>query len=84
MTYRVVEQRWDSKKDNNRHERGWVCRYCKKKTTTVYIATSHDHTDERVNVCTCGVGRKFQEVWPTLTRGIYPTYPMEYYKEFFA
>lgn len=84
VIYHVVGQKWNDNKDNKGHRIGWVCKYCGSKTITIYIATSHDHTDERVNICTCGKGERFQDVWPRITRGIYPTYNMNHYIEYFS
>lgn len=84
MVYRVVNTVWDKTLNKKGYERGWVCEYCKEVTATIYIPTSHDHTDESVEMCTCGQGKSFQEVWPTVTKNICPNYPMEWYRRYFA
>jgi hypothetical protein len=84
MTYKVVKQKWSTDKKDTGYEQGWVCEHCGASTTTVYIPTSHDHTDESVNMCTCGQGQRFQDVWPTLTKNIYPNHPMEWYRRYFS
>lgn len=75
--YRVVRTKWD------KVQRANVCENCNNKPRTVYIATSHDHTDEFVTLCVCGFGKSFQEIWPIITKGIFPTHSMEDYKEYF-
>lgn len=31
----------------------WVCQYCKAPVETKFIATGHDHTDYRYDICDC-------------------------------
>lgn len=47
--YFSTEQEWVKTETYGK----WVCKYCKHKTQTKYIATGHDHTDYDYKLCDC-------------------------------
>ncbi len=71
--YKVVNLKWNEQRKAN------VCCHCESHTKTVFIATSHDHTDETFDLCCCGNGVDFKTAFNQV---INATYSIEEYKEY--
>lgn len=69
--FRVVEVRWSPRRYQN------VCSSCGRTTHSLYIATGHDHTDERADLCSCGAGVPFYEFFAKVKN---PSHPIDYYR----
>ena len=66
MEMKCVPLRWDNTKKRN------VCRYCGAETKSLYIATGHDHTDDRADLCGCGNGEDFRSFFARVRNATHP------------
>ena len=71
--YKAVNRKWNGKRN--------VCEHCGADTVSCYIATGHDHTDERADMCDCGGGIPFRQWWQE-TDPRNPTHDISYYAEY--
>jgi hypothetical protein len=71
--YSVVNLVWNGEKN--------VCIHCGGDTVACYIATGHDHTDERADMCVCGGGIAFKDWWHDADIKN-PTHDIEFYVEY--